>query len=143
MPANPQVRAEDIALDEKALEYFREYVERNYQRGVILSDPQWHAPRWFRAALHAHRCAMEAALPAPAVPSATTTKVPLHWKREFPEPWLGGSPFICRAELRLAVDGHGDTEREAIYDRDAKIAAFEPRLRAALSRPTGDTHAKP
>lgn len=36
-----------------ALEYFSAYFEQNYYGTVVFSDPRWHAPKVFRAAMWA------------------------------------------------------------------------------------------
>jgi hypothetical protein len=45
---------EQVPSKEKvALEYFSAYFEQNYYGTVVFSDPRWHAPKVFRAAMWA------------------------------------------------------------------------------------------
>lgn len=44
---------EQAAIQKSAEEYFAGYFETNYYGTVVFSDPLWHAPRVFRAALWA------------------------------------------------------------------------------------------
>jgi hypothetical protein len=39
--------------EERAGKIFRQYVRENYPTGVRIDDPDWHAPKLFRAALRA------------------------------------------------------------------------------------------
>lgn len=49
----PWPTPEQEALRKSAEEYFAAYFENNYYGTVVFSDPRWHAPRVFRAALWA------------------------------------------------------------------------------------------
>lgn len=40
-------------IKKTAIEYFSKYFEQNYSGTVVFSDPRWHAPKVFRAALWA------------------------------------------------------------------------------------------
>jgi len=49
------------AREAAALADFRDYIHVNYGPGCVLSDPQWHAPKLFRAAVGSYL----ASLPVP------------------------------------------------------------------------------
>jgi hypothetical protein len=62
---NQDNHAGGVKLEAKALEAFTEYFVRNYPGpDTIIGNPQWHAPKIFRAALYAIDQARLAALPA-------------------------------------------------------------------------------
>jgi hypothetical protein len=47
-------------VQKNAQSAFEEYVLANYRPGCIISDPRWHAPRLFRAAVYAIDAALSA-----------------------------------------------------------------------------------
>lgn len=58
-------RLTDEALADEGLAAFAAYFRKNYPGpDTIISNPDWHAPRLYRAALDAHRRAQSARLDA-------------------------------------------------------------------------------
>jgi hypothetical protein len=67
-PTDTQTTAQEAGAPGGYAE-FADYVARNYHAGTVISDPLWHAPRLYRAALRASAPIQEAGAREPVAPA--------------------------------------------------------------------------
>jgi hypothetical protein len=75
-PTDTQTTAQEAGAPGGYAE-FADYVARNYHAGTVISDPLWHAPRLYRAALRASAPIQEAGAREPVARKVKWTFAPI------------------------------------------------------------------